>query len=47
MLSSALIVAFLFMCSLTAGEVIHLTEEDFSKYVDGSSNILVEFYAPW
>ena len=44
---SALIVAFLCMCSLTAGEVIHLTGEDFSKHVDGSSNILVEFYAPW
>jgi len=29
------------------GAVIHLTEEDFDKHVDGSTNVLVEFYAPW
>lgn len=30
-----------------SADVIHLTASDFDKYVDGSSNILVEFYAPW
>lgn len=29
------------------GDVVHLTSETFDQYVDGSSNILVEFYAPW
>eukprot|EP01036_Dinobryon_divergens_P028780 gene28780-37783_t len=47
MFASMLIATFLVACTLAAGDVIHLTEEDFSKYVDGSSNILVEFYAPW
>ena len=31
----------------TRGDVIHLTPESFEQHVDGSSNILVEFYAPW
>lgn len=29
------------------GDVIHLTEDNFDKVVDGSTNVLVEFYAPW
>jgi len=29
------------------GDVITLTKDNFDSYVDGSSNILVEFYAPW
>lgn len=39
-------VLFSFWLQLNA-EVIHLTEENFSTYVDGNSNVLVEFYAPW
>ena len=27
--------------------MITLTKDNFDSYVDGSSNILVEFYAPW
>ena len=27
--------------------MIHLTQSTFDQYVDGSRNILVEFYAPW
>mmetsp|Transcript_1381 Transcript_1381/g.1880 ORF Transcript_1381/g.1880 Transcript_1381/m.1880 type:complete len:354 (-) Transcript_1381:179-1240(-) len=38
---------FVAFSNLVAADVIHLSEADFSKYVDGSSNILVEFYAPW
>lgn len=30
-----------------SAEVIHLTEETFATHVNGESNILVEFYAPW
>jgi len=30
-----------------SADVIHLTEETFDKYINGNSNILVEFYAPW
>jgi protein disulfide-isomerase A6 len=29
------------------GEVVHLTASNFDQYVDGSRNIIVEFYAPW
>ncbi len=31
----------------TFGDVLHLTEENFGSVVDGSTNVLVEFYAPW
>lgn len=27
--------------------VVELTKETFSQHVDGSTNVLVEFYAPW
>eukprot|EP01039_Chlorochromonas_danica_P002387 gene2387-2619_t len=33
--------------ALVAADVIELTSETFADHVDGSSNILVEFYAPW
>jgi hypothetical protein len=33
-----------FQCT---ADVIKLTAENFDQHVDGSSNILVEFYAPW
>jgi protein disulfide-isomerase A6 len=33
--------------SVALSEVIHLTQSNFGDYVDGSRNILVEFYAPW
>ena len=33
--------------SVAVADVVHLTSETFDQYVDGSSNILVEFYAPW
>lgn len=40
----ALVLAF-FPCVYS--DVIHMTEADFAKHVDGSTNVLVEFYAPW
>jgi hypothetical protein len=33
--------------ALVNAEVLHLTESDFSSHVDGSTNVLAEFYAPW
>jgi thioredoxin-like negative regulator of GroEL len=30
-----------------AGNVIDATSATFDQYVDGSSNVLVEFFAPW
>lgn len=30
-----------------SGEVINLTSETFDEHVDGSTNVLVEFFAPW
>ena len=42
----ALCAALFFVVS--TGDVIHLhSQADFDKYVDGSTNVLVEFYAPW
>lgn len=41
---------FIFALSAVAscmGAVVTLTPENFDQIVDGSSNILVEFYAPW
>merc|ERR1719230_802044 len=35
------------LTQVALGDVVHLTAETFDQYVDGSSNILVEFYAPW
>mgnify|MGYP005997957785 CR=1 FL=1 len=35
------------MTAQCSAEVITLTAENFDEHVDGSSNILVEFYAPW
>ena len=32
---------------LAFSEVLHLGESDFAKHMDGSTNLLVEFYAPW
>lgn len=37
--------AFFFVAAQAA--VVHLTEKDFGNYVDGTTNVLVEFYAPW
>ena len=34
-------------CAVAQAAVVHLTPETFDQYVDGSRNILVEFYAPW
>jgi len=45
--SRQIFVALAFVVVKIAADVVHLTEETFSKYVDGSNNILVEFYAPW
>jgi protein disulfide-isomerase-like protein len=33
--------------SLVLGDVVHLTPQDFDTVVNGDSNVLVEFYAPW
>ena len=33
--------------ALAASEVLYLSEHDFSAMHDGSSNLLVEFFAPW
>lgn len=30
-----------------SADVVHLTKENFNDYVDGTKNVLVEFYAPW
>ena len=41
---------FIFFAILQAAvlaDVLNLTDADFDKVVDGSSNVLVEFYAPW
>jgi protein disulfide-isomerase A6 len=32
---------------MVAADVLHLTTESFGEVVDGSTNVLVEFYAPW
>jgi len=34
------------VCSVAA-DVVHLTPKTFAEVLDGSSNVLVEFYAPW
>jgi len=39
--------SLLLSITLTLGDVAHLTSQDFSSVVDGSQNVLVEFYAPW
>lgn len=46
MTQSLLIMLPLFFAQCMA-EVITLTAENFDQHVDGTSNILVEFYAPW
>lgn len=46
-MAAILLASLLYSLSFVTAEVIHLTEADFSQHVDGSSNILVEFYAPW
>jgi len=43
----ALLIVVLCVVAKTFGDVIHLTEDSFNKVVDGSTNVLVEFYAPW
>ena len=30
-----------------ASDVLVLNAENFDQYVDGSANVMVEFYAPW
>lgn len=42
----AAIVALCLVCQSWAN-VVELTKETFSQHVDGSTNVLVEFYAPW
>ena len=42
---AVVIVPFLFNSSFA--DVVYLTDDDFSSVVDGSKNVLVEFYAPW
>ena len=42
--------ALTLLCALalrTGADVVNLTDEDFASVVDGSKNVLVEFYAPW
>jgi protein disulfide-isomerase-like protein len=46
--------SYLFLIAVVAvlvnkgwSDVIHLSEDSFSQHVDGSANVLVEFYAPW
>lgn len=46
-MSRLLITLLTAFAALGFGEVITLTAENFDEHVDGSSNILVEFYAPW
>lgn len=41
-------VVLLAICvAVVLGDVLHLTESEFAQHVDGSTNLLVEFYAPW
>ena len=47
MASSMFAVALISLIVAVRGAVVHLTSETFDQYVDGSRNILVEFYAPW
>ncbi len=42
-----LVSALCLLLQVAKSEVVHLTPETFDQHVDGSSNILVEFYAPW
>ena len=35
------------LIQLSNAAVVDLTESDFDSYVDGSQNVLVEFFAPW
>lgn len=41
-----LILLLAFLAGIGA-DVVNLTDADFDSYVDGSTNVLVEFYAPW
>jgi thiol-disulfide isomerase/thioredoxin len=46
-LSSLHLAIFALFAVTSLAEVIELTADTFANHVDGSSNILVEFYAPW
>jgi len=41
----AALLAFAALCS--ASNVVILTPDNFDSVVDGSKNVLVEFFAPW
>lgn len=49
MTSSRLVIATLlsFLFSICSGNVVTLTKDNFDSIVDGSANMMVEFYAPW
>ena len=47
-MGSILFAVFLLSLAIAVrGAVVHLTAETFDQYLDGSHNLLVEFYAPW
>jgi protein disulfide-isomerase-like protein len=47
MLRTSSLFAFAGLLALAAAEVVVLTPSNFDSVVDGSKNVLVEFYAPW
>lgn len=44
---SPLVILVAALICVCRADVIHLSASDFDKHVDGSENILVEFFAPW
>jgi len=47
MLKAVSFIAFSCFLAFAAAEVVVLTPSNFDSVVDGSKNVLVEFYAPW
>ncbi len=47
MLKTVSFIVFAASLALVAAEVVVLTPSNFDSVVDGSKNVLVEFYAPW
>ena len=47
MFNQPILLIALSLLSLVLGDVVHLTPQDFDEVVNGESNVLVEFYAPW
>lgn len=41
------VITLLVILSYVTADVLHLSESEFLQTLDGSTNLLVEFYAPW